>query len=203
MKLLALSDQVVDLVYSSDMRGQFKDIDLVVGCGDLPAYYLEFAVSMLDVPLIYVPGNHDDDDLEVPGGVPIDGKVCRVGEVWAAGLGGSQRYKLQGKHQYTEAQMRVRVLRILWQACKKLCLFNHGIDLLVTHSPPRWIHDKADFAHTGFKAFYLVLKALKPKMLLHGHSHVHRSLDRTETLYRDTKIINVYPFRIIEVLENQ
>src|SRR5205823_4064430 len=33
--------------------------DLVVGCGDLPFDYLEYLVSRLDVPLLYVPGNHD------------------------------------------------------------------------------------------------------------------------------------------------
>ena len=33
--------------------------DLVIGCGDLPFDYLEYLVSRLDVPLLYVPGNHD------------------------------------------------------------------------------------------------------------------------------------------------
>jgi hypothetical protein len=36
-----------------------------LSCGDLPAYYLEFVVSMLDVPLYYVVGNHADE-MHVP-----------------------------------------------------------------------------------------------------------------------------------------
>ena len=30
-----------------------------MSCGDLPFDYLEYLVSRLDVPLLYVPGNHD------------------------------------------------------------------------------------------------------------------------------------------------
>ena len=33
--------------------------DLVLSCGDLPFDYLEYLVSRLDVPVFYVPGNHD------------------------------------------------------------------------------------------------------------------------------------------------
>ena len=57
MKILGLSDVEVPAVYSSRIRERFGDIDIVVSCGDLPAAYLEFAVSMLDIPLYFV-GNH-------------------------------------------------------------------------------------------------------------------------------------------------
>jgi Icc-related predicted phosphoesterase len=203
MKLLALSDQVVDLVYGPRLRMNFKDIDLIVGCGDLPEYYLEFVVSMCNVPMIYVPGNHDNDDLKVPGGISVDGEICQVGGIWVAGLGGSRRYKPQGKHQYTESQMRFRVSKIIWRAFWKCRLFKNGIDLMVTHSPPRWIHDREDLAHKGFEVFHLALKVLKPKMLLHGHSHVIRNLETTETRYRETEIINVFPYRVIDFMEGR
>ena len=32
---------------------------LILACGDLPYYYLEYIVGLLDVPLFYVHGNHD------------------------------------------------------------------------------------------------------------------------------------------------
>jgi len=38
---------------------RFGDVELVLSCGDLPYYYLEYIVSMLNVPLLYVHGNHD------------------------------------------------------------------------------------------------------------------------------------------------
>jgi len=33
----------------------------VLSCGDLPPYYLEFLVTVLDVPLFDVRGNHDHE----------------------------------------------------------------------------------------------------------------------------------------------
>ena len=59
MKILAVSDQVVENLYSPEVGQRFGDIDLILGCGDLPDYYLEFLVSTLNVPLYYVHGNHD------------------------------------------------------------------------------------------------------------------------------------------------
>ena len=105
MKILALSDRVVSRIYSSTVREQFADVELIIGCGDLPAYYLEYVVTQLNVPLVYVPGNHDPDDLIVPGGIPADGKIVKLNGAVIVGLGGSRRYKPKGRHQYTEAEM--------------------------------------------------------------------------------------------------
>ena len=111
MKILALSDSVVDQIYSAWVLERFSDVDLIVGCGDLPADYLEYVVTQLNVPLVYVPGNHDPDDYRVPGGISIDGRVEVINGVRIAGLGGSQRYKSRGRHQYTEQQMFYRMVR--------------------------------------------------------------------------------------------
>lgn len=59
MKILAVSDRVIDWLYSGHVREKFSDIDLIIGCGDLPFYYLDFLTSALDRPLVYVRGNHD------------------------------------------------------------------------------------------------------------------------------------------------
>ena len=59
MKILAISDEVVDFIYSPRIKDKYADVDLVLACGDLPFYYLEYIVTVLDVPLYYVPGNHD------------------------------------------------------------------------------------------------------------------------------------------------
>jgi predicted phosphodiesterase len=58
-KVLAVSDQVVERIYSLAANGHFQDVSLILGCGDLPYTYLEYLVSMLNAPLYYVPGNHD------------------------------------------------------------------------------------------------------------------------------------------------
>lgn len=38
-----------------------RDVDVVISCEDLCCEYLDYLVSMLNVPLLYVPGNHDND----------------------------------------------------------------------------------------------------------------------------------------------
>jgi len=65
MKILTVSDIVVDLIYSQRLKQLFPDIDVVVSCGDLPQNYLEFIESMLDTPLFYVRGNHSPVDTEL------------------------------------------------------------------------------------------------------------------------------------------
>lgn len=61
MRILTISDVVVNSLYNAGAKERFADIDLVLACGDLPSYYLEFIVSILDVPLHYVLGNHADE----------------------------------------------------------------------------------------------------------------------------------------------
>ena len=62
MKILALSDQVEERIYSLAGQGHFREVGLVLGCGDLPYAYLEYLVSALNVPMFYVPGNHDPQE---------------------------------------------------------------------------------------------------------------------------------------------
>ena len=47
MKILALSDEVVPWIYSPTLRERCGDVGLIVGCGDLPYYYLEYVVTVL------------------------------------------------------------------------------------------------------------------------------------------------------------
>ena len=56
-RILAIADEVDEALYT-DKLTQLRP-DLVVSAGDLPFDYLEYIVSRLDVPLVYVPGNHD------------------------------------------------------------------------------------------------------------------------------------------------
>jgi len=99
LKILAVSDVVVDRLYSAQIAEHFRDIDMILGCGDLPYEYLEFLVSVLNVPLLYVPGNHDPQYDEQNPAAQADGcdildqRVTRVKGLNLAGLGGSIRYK--------------------------------------------------------------------------------------------------------------
>lgn len=193
MKILALSDSVVDQIYSAWVLERFSDVDLIVGCGDLPADYLEYVVTQLNVPLVYVPGNHDPDDYPVPGGISIDGRVEVINGVRIAGLGGSQRYKSRGRHQYTEQQMFYRMVRLLLTVRAR----TRGLDILVTHAPPRGVHDGEDLTHQGFEAFHRFLQMARPRLMLHGHIHAHPNLAQMQTELYDTLVVNVYPYQML------
>ncbi len=211
MKILALSDQVVEHLYSPLIKERFGDVDMVVGCGDLPSYYLDYIVSMLNVPLALVPGNHDlpmtspnsEQAPESAGAArwsaSIDGIVVEEQGLLLAGLGGSIRYRPDGVHQYTQAEMRGRVLRMAPRLYWNRLRHGRFLDILVTHAPPRGIHDAEDPAHVGFRVFNRFIAHFRPRYLLHGHSHVYRRCDITTSQVGGTTIINVYPYRVIEV----
>lgn len=208
MKILAVSDRVLDQLYSSNVRSRYPDIDLVIGCGDLPYYYLEFLISALDVPLYFVRGNHDQGPqytadgrtlTDVQGGVDLHGRTANCKGVLLAGLEGSIRYRPYASLMYSEAEMR----RHIWALIPRLYWnrIRHGryLDILVTHSPPFEIHDRPDIAHTGFKIFRNFINWFKPKYMMHGHIHVYRQEIPRVTVFGQTTIINVYPNRVVNI----
>jgi Icc-related predicted phosphoesterase len=199
LRILALSDQVVGFLYRPTIRDRFGDIDLLVGCGDLPSEYLEYMLTQLNVPLLYVAGNHDPDDLQVPGGRSIDGRIVRQGSLRFAGLGGSLRYKRDGRHQYTEAEMRLRSLALMPSILAARAAGRRGIDVLVTHAPPRGLHEGPDFTHRGFFAFRLLLRLARPQVMLHGHSHIHINVEAQEDDLLGVRVLNVFPQRVLEL----
>jgi uncharacterized protein len=58
-RVLAVSDEVDESLNADRVRRSAPD--MVVSCGDLPFDYLEFLVTLANVPLLYVPGNHDPE----------------------------------------------------------------------------------------------------------------------------------------------
>lgn len=197
MHILALSDRIVPHLHSPNVIKSFGDVELVVACGDLPADYLEYVLTQLNIPLVYVPGNHDPDTYHVPGGLNIDGKLVNVNGAFILGLGGSRRYKKEGRHQYTEFDMRLRIARLIPKLLSNRVRHRRAIDVLVTHAPPRGIHDAKDLAHIGFTAFHDLLHIFRPALMLHGHTHLLRNIEVTETEHMGCCIINVYPSRSV------
>ena len=66
MKILLVSDREEPYIWDYFDRERFKDIELVLSCGDLKAEYLSFIVTMIQAPLYYVPGNHNKNYLTNP-----------------------------------------------------------------------------------------------------------------------------------------
>jgi len=86
MKILTISDILVPFIYSPQVVVRHGDVDLVLGCGDLPYYYMEYLISTLNVPLLYVRGNHSKpveystgEPRSCPsGGIDLHGRVVRL-----------------------------------------------------------------------------------------------------------------------------
>ncbi len=208
MKILAISDRVDERVYSEHILHNYGDVDLFVGCGDLPNYYLEYVVSITNQPVLYVHGNHDVEvQLTATGrrvktaeGCDlIDGRIVNVKGLIFMGLGGSIRYKPGTPFQYTEGQMRARVARLIPRLLVNKLRYGRFIDVVITHASPYGIHDSTDRAHVGFKVFLTLMTWFKPRFLLHGHMHDRRYNTQTRTTFRDTTVVGVFPVRSIEV----
>jgi Icc-related predicted phosphoesterase len=206
-RILAIADEEEKALYGNALM-ELKP-DLIVACGDLSFEYLENLVSRTDKPLVYVPGNHDQE-LKAPGiptpplgfGDPVpgpqgcdnaDGRLLEAAGLTIAGLGGSVRYR-NGPNQYTQMEMRRRAL---WLELRVKIKRKH-IDVFIAHSPPLGVGDGEDAAHKGFAAFDRVIARLRPTLFIHGHLHPYgrRHEDRR---VGGTLVVNAVPYRVLDV----
>ena len=195
MKILTVSDEESPYLWESNAAQKLRAYDLIISCGDLKSDYLSFLVTMAKCPVLYVHGNHDGNYQRRPpeGCDCIEDKLVIYNGVRILGLGGSVRYR-PGPHQYTDRQMRRRIQKLrlaLWRA--------GGVDIVVTHAPPRGIGDAEDLAHRGFEAFRELLDRYKPQYLLHGHVHLNYNYaSKRQRTYGETTIINAYERFILD-----
>jgi Icc-related predicted phosphoesterase len=192
--------------------------DLIVSCGDLPWEDLERMVDLANVPLLFVPGNHDPAltpagggavipprieirDLEDPPGprgcTSVDGRVEDAAGIRVVGLGGSVRYR-SGPNQYTQREMRRRARRVARRARWRRMRDGRGVDLLITHAPPKGLGDEDDRAHEGFEALHGLVERLRPRLLLHGHVHPF-GIARPDRMLGETRVVNVVPYKLLEL----
>lgn len=202
MRVLAISDRVVEALYSPAVRDIARGVEFIVSCGDLPVAYLEYIVSMLDVPLYYVLGNHDwrRGEREFPEGcVNVNGRVIRQHGLLIAGLEGSPRYNDQPRYQFSENEMRAKIAllsRALWSNRLR---YGRFLDIFITHAPPYGIHDGSDVAHRGFKSFLWLIDHYRPDYMIHGHQHLYDSRAPRQSVRGQTLIVNAYGYQLIEI----
>ncbi|WP_199441416.1 metallophosphoesterase family protein [Umezawaea beigongshangensis] len=213
-RVLAVADEVVESLWTERVRRY--EVDLIVAAGDLPFDYLEFLATALDRPCVFVPGNHDADlggysnvrglwtrdglPARWPGpvgGVNADQRVVDVAGLRIAGLGGSIRYN-SGPNQWTERQQARRMRRVARLANWRRMRDGRGVDLLLTHSPPRDCGDEPDPPHRGFQCLHDGVRRLRPPLLLHGHIHPHGE-PKPDRLLDGTRVVNVVGHRVLDV----
>jgi Calcineurin-like phosphoesterase len=181
-----VSDEVDGALYVdvSAVRGA----EVVFACGDLPFDYLDYLMNALDVPLVFVPGNHDPDlsgyrasrtGLTLRAGMPArppwpdgavsaDGRVVDVAGLRVAGLGGCPRYS-NGPNQYSHRQQARRARSLKRKARWRAMRDGRHVDVLLTHAAPFGVGDGDDPVHRGFTALNDLVGILQPSLLLHGH----------------------------------
>jgi len=211
-RILAVADEVDEAMYGERLPSLAPD--LVLSCGDLPFDYLEYIVSRLDVPLVFVPGNHDPDlapgddrwlPLRVdepvvgpPGCINADRRVVEVAGLRVAGLGGSVWYR-PGPNQYTQSEMRWRALRLELRLRVRPARSGRRLDVLITHAPPDAVdRPDPDPAHKGFKAFDRLIRNTSPLVHVYGHVHPY-GVAQPERKVGTTLLVNAVPYRVLEI----
>ena len=196
MKILSISDMVVpELSEQFDAR-QFDGVELVLSCGDLPPEYLASIREHLDVPLYYIRGNHDIRYQNSPpvGCLDIHQRWITFKGLRIMGLEGSRWYN-GGPIQYRDYQMR----QMIWRMTPGLW-FKGGVDMVITHAPPRHIHDAEDRCHRGFDSFLKLINRFKPRYFIHGHIHAYITDPcQRVTLVDNTHVINTFAYHLLEV----
>lgn len=221
MKILCVSDQIDPLVYSSNIKERYKDIEMILSAGDLPMEYLDFIVSSLNKPVLFVFGNHNLNEfknyhstntpadmamktvsplheVELSHGVTYIGfKTIKEGSMLIAGVSGSLKYN-NGMNQYTDSQMKRKLFALIPNLIINKIRFGRYLDIFVTHASPKGIHDKSDPCHRGFNCFLWFMRVFKPRYLIHGHIHLYDLQDIRVSKYLETTVINAYSHFILD-----
>ena len=224
MKILLISDTEERSLWDNWNEATAKrlaDVSFILSAGDLRPEYLEFLVTMLNVPLIYVRGNHDGiyDEKPPEGCENADGSIVEIEcgrgssqqKVRILGLGGSMRYNVDPLRVRT-LLMHKKEINKLYGIVKTQQGLTHGrstghtgagsipaFDILLTHAPCRGYGDMEDLPHRGFECFNYLLNKYSPQ--LHCYGHVHQAYGEMKRSMRHpsgTLLINGSGYHIID-----
>ena len=188
MRILALADEPSPRLWGDLCRQALQGVDLILSAGDLPAKYLSFLTCFTNAPIVYVHGNHDDRYATEPpeGCLCADGTVVEIKGVRIFGLGGSIRYRPDGRHMYSEKEMASRIASL-----RRKLRATGGFDLLLTHAPIRGVGDEDHPSHRGFECFGPLLDRYHPAVMVHGHMHqAYTAFFQRERDYHGVPVIN-------------
>jgi len=213
--VLAVSDEVDEALCARP--GLARGAELILACGDLPFDYLGYLMDALERPLVFVPGNHDQDvrgyrtsrsglNLRAgmpseppwpPGAVNADGRVVDVAGLRIAGLGGSLRYST-GPNQYSQRAQARRARSLARRARLRRWRDGRGVDVVLAHAPPRGVGDRDDLPHQGFDCLAPLLSRIGAPLLLHGHIHPYGD-DLVDLRVGETVVRNVVGKHVFKI----
>ncbi len=196
MRVLTVSDTVVHELYEEFDPALVRGVELILACGDLPPEYLSFLRDRVDAPLYYVLGNHDIRYRESPpvGCTYIHRRLLLVGGYRLLGLSGSRWYN-GGINQYHESEMK-KIIRSLWLQLR----LAGGVDIVISHAPPRHVGDLDDPCHKGFTCYRTLIRKYAPQWFIHGHVHA-RFAGKNERIIRlhSTRVLNTCGYVIFKL----
>jgi Icc-related predicted phosphoesterase len=183
MRVLVLADQPPHVPLPALLETHRPDV--VVTLGDLEPELLD-PIGRYDVPVLGVYGNHDDGRyLEAANAVDLHLATAAVGGVTFAGFEGCVRYRAGAPLQYTQKE------------ATKLALRLPAAEVLISHSPPRGVHEEPDDrAHEGFDALRDYVERVRPRLHLHGHTPAP---PRPATRLGPTCVVHVVGHRLVEL----
>jgi hypothetical protein len=204
-RILAVADEVDRTLDSPATRKGLGNVDLVIGCGDLPVEYLRFVTDAMQAPLAYVRGNHDvGGDWETRDAIGLhlpeplmDGSPWTDGQITVVGFNGIPKYGGRGLQVGSPtrwAQVLRAWMRLRWR--------RPGAPVLViSHVAPRGINDGPDRFHRGSRALRWLAGQLRPPLWLHGHTTVvTRRLEDRAITHEQTLFYNAVGAVLVELV---
>lgn len=195
VKALVVADVESAYIWDHFDKRVFEGVEVIISCGDLRASYLSFLTTMVAAPLYYVHGNHDTPYLKTPpdGCELLENKMVEINGIRFLGFGGCKSRSPKPFH-YNEKDVQKQIVRRLPQIC-----FYGGFDVLVTHTPAAGLGDGEDSFHQGFGGYRMLLNQFSPAYHLHGHQHLNYGGAKASQTYGQTRIINAYGYRILDI----
>lgn len=160
-------------------------IDAIITLGDLALQDIRDLETVTTVPKFGVYGNHDSGSYMPELGITnLHLQTVELGGITLGGFEGSVRYKNDPyAPMYTQEEANELIKQL------------PAVDLLISHAPPRGIHDEPEPAHQGYDALRWYIQQYHPAFCLHGHTYPSSTV---ETL-AETQIVYIYEDQIVEL----
>lgn len=160
-------------------------VDAIVTLGDLAIQDIRELEQITHIPKYGVYGNHDSGTyMEELGIQNLHLTAAEINGVTLGGFEGSVRYKADAyAPMYTQEEALDMIRRL------------PPVDLLISHAPPRGIHDEEELSHQGFDALRWYVEQYHPSFLLHGHTYPTSTID---TLGK-TVVVYIFEDQLVEL----